>query len=674
MSDRRAQYHLRIQLRPSPDIARRAEALAQFCIDCEIEEAVLFVDAETANNGFLSAGETEDWRAALQHTRDELLARGIAVSLNPWYTVLHTDRGRHQPEGWSFTPMVSPTGEVARTVASFACPRWQQYIAQLYGALSSVGFRVVWIEDDFRYHNHAPLPWGGDFSSAMLSRFAAKVGREVGREEVVANILRPGEPHPWRGLWQETWQDAQIEAASAIRDAVLAADSSSLLGLMSSHPSSHSQEGRDWDRLFRSIEHRGRTVHRPHFAGYQDSTRADLARSSFLLDYQKNLRPADLNVEVTPEIENYPMTPFSKSDTVTWGQMALAQIHGADAQMLDIFSFEVHHIEDEPWVGPFLNRVRPGLDELARAFPASLVTSGVGVLWRPDAALHVRTSGAHDLSELWVPLTPAADVLQAIGVAVQARPGSVNCLWGTVAWAYPDDELRALLAGRLWLDAEAASVLQQRGLGAHLPVAHGHWWGREEMNYSLERPAGAASGLEPHLSMSVNAFGRVAYQTLRPGAEEWTSLCDPHGVRLGPALTVSDNDLGGRVAVSALPLAGEPSSFTLSVSRQRLIQGLIRHLAPEGALPALVEGSAFTFPVDMHGGDTRRVALFNASLDGQRPIVHLNGAAAVDEARLLTAEGPGGPLAHEVTGVPGGLDVRVTEPLPFCGVAVLTLV
>jgi len=92
---------------------------------------------------------------------------------------------------------------------------------------------VVWIEDDFRYHNHAPLTWGGDFSNPMLGRFAAKVGRDVSREEVVATILRPGTPHPWRALWQETWQEAQLEAAAAIRDAVLAADADRLLGLMS---------------------------------------------------------------------------------------------------------------------------------------------------------------------------------------------------------------------------------------------------------------------------------------------------------------------------------------------------------------------------------------------------------------------------------------------------------
>ena len=65
--------------------------------------------------------------------------------------------------------------------------------------------------------------------------------------------------------------------------------------------------------------------------GYQDSSRGALARSSFMLDCQRDLRPESLRFEVDPEVENFPMGPFSKSDVVTWGQMALAQVHGAYA-------------------------------------------------------------------------------------------------------------------------------------------------------------------------------------------------------------------------------------------------------------------------------------------------------------------------------------------------------
>lgn len=674
MPEPAARYHLRIQLQPSPDIEERAMELAAFCREHDVEEAVLFVAAEEWNNGLLDAAGIERWFEAVKTCKRALDKAKIAVSLNPWYTVLHTDRGRTMPRDLAMTPMVSPSGRQARAVASFACPNWQRYIAELYGRFAELGFRVIWVEDDFRYHNHAPLDWGGDFSSPMLARFAAKIGREAGREEVVAAILQPGEPHPWRRLWMETWREAQLEAIARIRAAVLAKSPKTQLGLMSSLPPMHSIEGRDWAALFAAMANDGAVVHRPHFASYRDSIRGDLAHSSFMLDCQKDLRPADLRFEVDPEIENWPMGPFTKSDTVTWGQMALAQVHGAHAQMLDLFSFTCQRLSAEPWVGASLKRFRPGLDELARLFPANMRSRGVGVLWRPDSALHARTSAGRDMRELFVPQSPAAVVLQSLGLAVQARPGAVNCLWGQAAWAYPDEEIDSLLRGGLWLDAEATCVLQQRGYGNYLPVQHGHWWQREEINYSSERPVeGVAPGCDD-VWLPANGFDRVAYQTLTPGAIPWSSLCDASGNPIGVGMAALENGLGGRVACCAWPLATEADAFVLSTYRQALAQSLVCWLARRPAdWPAFVSGAAYAFPIDMTAGDARRVAVFNAGLDPQRPVLHLVGAKRAKRATLLAADG----MVREVatTGGQRGecLQLSLAEPLPFCGLVVCEL-
>jgi len=118
------------------------------------------------------------------------------VSLNPWMTVLHCERGRRFPEDLKFRPMVSPYGDKGKAIASFADKNWQKYIYNLYGRFATLGFRVIWIEDDFRYHNHAPLRWGGGFEDEMIKRFSKNIGRKVKREDVVKKILQPGSPHP----------------------------------------------------------------------------------------------------------------------------------------------------------------------------------------------------------------------------------------------------------------------------------------------------------------------------------------------------------------------------------------------------------------------------------------------------------------------------------------------
>jgi hypothetical protein len=165
MSERRARYQLRIQLLPGPDLPERAAELATFCREHAIDEAVLFVAAEEWNDGLIDDQQLEAWYAALALAKQTLEAEGITVSLNPWYTVLHTDRGRHMPSGYSFTPMVSPGGRKARAVASFACPNWLAYIRHMYMAawpnlaFASSGLRMT-------FATITTSPWIGAATSA----------------------------------------------------------------------------------------------------------------------------------------------------------------------------------------------------------------------------------------------------------------------------------------------------------------------------------------------------------------------------------------------------------------------------------------------------------------------------------------------------------------------------
>jgi hypothetical protein len=139
------------------------------------------------------------------------------------------------------------------------------------------------------------------------------------------------------------------------------------------------------------------------------------------------------------------------------------------------------------------------------------------------------------------------------------------------------------------------------------------------------------------------------------------------------------NGLGGLVAVSALPLASEPDAYALCFHRQTLVQRLLATLAEGGgAMPAMTVGSAYAFPIDLADGHTRRIAVFNASLDPQCPNVRIPGAMALGECYLPTAGAGAEGLAvqtqaFETVAADGGLQVAIRTPLPFCGLAVLAI-
>jgi hypothetical protein len=627
-----ARYHLRYQIIPAPgrqDTLTEAEVLAKACEDLQIAEVVLLLGAEEVFDGHLS-GEREDWwydTAAI--TRRVLADAGISVSLNPWVTVGHADRGRLDRLG--FAPMVSPGGTPASAQASFACPRWREWLTGHYGRFAELGFRVLWLEDDFRYHNHAPLDWGGGFEPLMLARLAELAGEAVSRERVVEAMTQPGPPHPLRTAMQHVWRTAQLEVAGLLRAEVeRRSGGRSRLGLMSSRLDAHAAEGRDWQALFEALSIGGRVAHRPHFAGYSDTPGLMLSAQIWSLESHRALRPAHAVSE--PEIENWPYTSWVKSDTQTWSEMTAAQFAGSDALLLNVYpNHERHVIERYAKVGDLLRRSRPALDWIARRFPRDLTSWGVGLPYRLDAAAHVRARSG-DLAELAVDPGPAANFLLRGGVPVTAGPAPVQAVFGQLAWSFDDEQIDAMLAGGLLLDGIAADILCRRGFGDRLGVEVTEIVGREQRSwpgpYAMQRltqPEDRAGLGGEHTMFSVNM--QPALARLRPvgGAREWTAVLTADGTRWGAGQVTFRNRSGGRVAVLA---ATAPDQLPGSDQAQALLHRTIRFLEGDRQELPLVSGGPFLLPHLSLSGGIARLAIANGSADPARPAVEFPAAPA----------------------------------------------
>jgi len=661
-------YGLRFHILPDQDAAGRARDLGAFCRAHGIEEVHLFVAPEEWNDGLLDRAQIETSLEGMRQVLPILRQAGLKTSLNLWATTLHTDRGRRFKPEHHFQPMVSPRGMAAKSVASFACPNWQRYVADLYGAFAALGFDVLWIEDDFRYHNHDPLDWGGTFDPLMLERFSRRIGRPVTLQEVVEAILQPGLPHPWRAEWQAVWFAAQHETMQGIRQAVEAACPSAALGLMSSTPEAHSLEGRDWQGLFQAMDIGGRVFHRPHFTTYSETQGPELINAAAMLDVQRAFRPG--HARVYPEIENFPFGPFVKSDTCTFAQMAMCMILGSDGLLLDLNSMTGASIDTEPYVGELLDASWPGLDWLAGTFDAAMETHGVGVPWRSDAASRLRTSLGESMAELQVSPLPPARILGSFNIAFQMRPGRVNALWGPFAWTFSDEEIRQFLKGGLWLDAEAAEILIARGFGSDIGLAGITRQGREDSNYSMERVDSVGSGVPLGLRLSANGFSSSALLMPDSQTETWTSWLNARGERLGTCLSVFRNAMDGMVAVNGYDLFREERSLFKNFHRLRMVQSLIRRLSG-GKPPVMVEGGPYLVPMDLgHPGQRdRRVVVWNMAHDSARPVLRLSGET-VHQATLIRPLSEPQEVGFQRIGE-GAFELG--EELPYYGMAVFSV-
>ena len=668
-----ARYHLRFQIQPSADTAADATALAKFCTTAGVDEVVLLLAAEELHPGHPAGAEEDTWFETVTIAGDLLRAAGLEVSLNPWVTVGHADRGRLDTLG--FHPMVSPLGETATAQASFACPRWRSWITAHYGRFAELGFRVLWLEDDFRYHNHAPLHWGGGFEPLMLQRLAELTGEPATREQVVAAFTAPGPPHPWRAMLQQVWRTAQLEVAQLLAQEVgLRSGGRSQLGLMSSRLGEASVEGRDWEALFRTLSVNGRTVQRPHFAPYSDAAGRELSFSVWSLELQRALRPPYATSE--PEVENWPHTAWSKSDTQTWSELVAAQLAGSDALLLNVHPMHGRRADRFPQVGELLRRSRPALDRIAERPPHGLTTHGIGLPFRQDTAAHVHSTGP-ELGSLAADPGPAADFLLRYGVPVTAAAAPVQALFGQNARAFDDSQLRAMLTGGLLLDGVAAAVLTERGFGHLIGARVEQVVAREQQAepgpYAAERVVSAAH--EPGTLLSVNTQPALARVEPLPGAQLWTEVVTPSGEYWGAGRCGYTNELGGRVVVLA---ATAPDALPFDDDGQRLLHAIVRYLEGDRPRLPLVSGGPHLIPQLAQIGGVRRLAVANGSADpalvrvdlpGDSELVHDNGTGSesgLSATLLLPLEQP------TTTGVSAaGCRIDVNRPLPHRGWLIL---
>jgi hypothetical protein len=629
---KKLKYHLRFQIVPGINAEKDADILADFCIEHRIEEVVLFFAGEEWNNGLLSKKEEDMWFDTVRSTKKILNDRGISVSLNPWMTVLHTDRGRRFPSDRSFQPMVSPLGEKSRACASFADKNWQRYIYDLYGRFARLRFRVIWVEDDFRYHNHAPLTWGGGFENAMCEKFSRSIGKKVGRKELVRRILQTGKPHPWRSKWLKVWRETQLEVATGIADAVKAnSQGTTKIGLMSSYPPVHSVEGRRWPELFRSFTIEGQVAHRPNFAPYSDTMGRNRVTSIMLLDMQKKLRPDFC--EVSPEIENFTFTAWNKSDTSTWVDMALALFFGSDALLLDLFPLTGNRVDEEPRIGTMLDKSYGSLSWLSSRFSKSYNLFGVGIPWKENAAEFVRTEKGRSLNELESATINAWNFLLLYGIPACTEMQRVNVLFGNTAWIFDDKEILGMLKGGLLLDGYSAEILSKRGFGRYLGVRYKCTLGREKSKYSLEVVDNKYSGLRSGLSFSVNLMDSLRVFEPFEDTMTWSEIITPERERVGAGVTLYENSLGGRTAVFSVE---NPSKLALSFHRQVMLQSIIKYLY-KGNLPfPLVSGSPHLLPMYFKKKGEEVLVVLNGSPDPAFALLETKRKEVFGDAVLLT--------------------------------------
>ena len=212
------------------------QSLDRYVREARIDDVAVFANVEELNTGHMTREEQDVYLRLMERVRDLLSGMGVTFSVNHWHSVMHADLGKRMDPSLGFRPMVDVEGNEAALCVCPLCEKWQRHIAGLYARYARLEPSILWVEDDFRLHNHAPLVWGGCFCEEHMRLYSERAGKTLTREEFLRGVLRPGPPHPYRKIWLDVSRETMLCAARAIGQAVRQASATAKVGLMSSVP------------------------------------------------------------------------------------------------------------------------------------------------------------------------------------------------------------------------------------------------------------------------------------------------------------------------------------------------------------------------------------------------------------------------------------------------------
>ena len=631
-------YILRYAAEPGFHEQRKLADLVEFCKRARIDDVMFFLNQEELNRGHLTREETAPWLEMIARGKEALDPLGVTTSINPWITLLHCDRGRTLREGQNFHLMVDPNGRRAAAVACPLCPEWRGYISDMYAYYASLHPHMLWVEDDFRLHNHAPLDWGGCFCELHMAEFSRRAGREVSSEEFVRGVLQRGEPHPYRKIWLDCARETMADLARLIGDAVHAVSPSTRVGLMSSVPAIHCAEGRDWAAVLSGFSGADTPmVDRPHLPAYGGT-----AGQQYLWHFQAISRQSvaimPSSTELYPELESFPHSRFSKSLKFTRHQMETSLALGARGITFNIFEMAGSGVMLGEGYQDTLAEVKDFLSDVTDLGLTRENETGVKVLFSPDSSYTLHTPGGARMEELYPSETFWASYLTAFGIAntFSSEPeqqDGVVAVSGQYFRNLDARRIRALFDNNFVLmDGDAAATLVDMGLGDLAGIRSVAWHGQDGGTVAYEQ---VCDGREycrlPEARMSAQtAVGDYLEVEYLSQPELRTVAKGPAGETIGPGMAVYE----GRAFILPYGRACGRYQTLLNPVRQEIIHSVLRERCGDRC-PIYVQGAPYVWVCCHDLGSQLALLLTNSSDDDVNLVqLHLPGSSAASATEI----------------------------------------
>ena len=614
-------YILRYYIHPGYQESERIIELVNFCQTSKVDEVMLFFNAEETFIGHITVEQLRPWLGLAKKIKNELNKIGVELSVNPWITVAHCPRGRKLYDDQDFTLMVGEDGRTNGVTVCPSCSKWLDYITELWSVVAKeLTPGAIWLEDDFRLHNHEIE---GCFCANHLQLFSRIIGREsVSREEVVGKVFSTGTPHPWRKKWLELNNRIFNNAAKKIHDAVRKASSTTRTALMCSSVDIASAEGRNWHDLQNALGFEPAFMVRPNMGGYTEMWPMLKVPVNCRLTAAALKRP----IELLPEFESGPRHgAYSKGcDYAAWELMG-SVCFGAGGITMNHYDMIGCGIETDRKFGSMLTQIKPQLTAISQLGIDDNNSSGINILFSTEIAKYFHAKSSGKLSCLYNNTTDWGKTMTILGISYRFTDKVVKkapyLIGGQTLRAFSDNDIKKLLANPVLLDGEAAAILVERGFGKLIGLKSAELISISDYGFSWENipeENGKIYGLK-NPCMTTQRATSILYKLVPvDDCEILSNIIKYDGSELFPGTIVFYNKLGGTIATIAYGVgdANEKEYFYMGFFnkfRRIFMQRLLRKIAPQSKF-AMAENDPFqVYRCSIETGEF--AAMLNSSTD-----------------------------------------------------------
>ncbi|MEA3479383.1 MAG: hypothetical protein U9R60_14435 [Bacteroidota bacterium] len=291
------------------------QELIEQCQALGIEEVLLFTltSRDYLQNPFVDGEAFNRRMEHLEICADRIKQVGLIFSLNVMQTLGHVYVPEEVEQHFGFERQIMMDGNpTVHPVLDPGCENLRKHLAGIYERYATLKPSRLFIDDDYK------VTLKGGFHPARVKEFASIVGCEPTLEAVRSLVFSQDKAQAkdaQKVMWDLINRDLD-ELALIIRKAVHKVSPKTRIGVMYA-----GNIKCDIARIAKTLAGEHTPFVRPQMSLYREQQPiANYPGIFWPIAHWQAKFPADF--EIFPEIENYPYTPFSKSSTTTFAQIA----------------------------------------------------------------------------------------------------------------------------------------------------------------------------------------------------------------------------------------------------------------------------------------------------------------------------------------------------------------